>query len=153
VETVAENLLRFRSKPAWAPGLFEKVELPDVFLTATDTPMTEDRLALAELSAKSGDPDFLRAIAQPIIEADVDCLIRSRPARSQRQAAASASLYGGRGHGGPHRPSDRRLKAPPDYTKCRLIMTARFHTPNYTRLTDAIAAGDPAPKSHPMQIT
>ena len=41
--------------------------------------MTEDRLPLAELLAKSGDGDFLRTIAesvlQIIMEADVDGLI------------------------------------------------------------------------------
>ena len=41
--------------------------------------MTDDRLPLAELAAKSGDPDFLRVIAesvlQMIMEADVDGLI------------------------------------------------------------------------------
>ncbi|MBB1499167.1 IS256 family transposase [Paracoccus sp. MC1862] len=41
--------------------------------------MTDDRLPLAELAAKSGDPDFLRLIAenvlQLIMEADVDGLI------------------------------------------------------------------------------
>ena len=74
-----ENPLRFWPKPVWAPGPFEKVELRNFDLTETETPMTEDRLALAELSAKSGDPDFLRAIAesvlQLIMEADVDGLI------------------------------------------------------------------------------
>ena len=41
--------------------------------------MTDDRLPLAELAAKSGDADFLRVIAenvlQLIMEADVDGLI------------------------------------------------------------------------------
>jgi hypothetical protein len=41
--------------------------------------MTDDRLPLAELAAKSANPDFLRAIAesvlQLIMEADVDGLI------------------------------------------------------------------------------
>jgi transposase-like protein len=41
--------------------------------------MTDDRLALSELAAKSGDSDFLRTIAesvlQLIMEADVDGLI------------------------------------------------------------------------------
>lgn len=41
--------------------------------------MTEDRLPLAELMAKSGDSDFLRTVAesvlQIIMEADVDGLI------------------------------------------------------------------------------
>lgn len=44
-----------------------------------EDPMTDDRLPLAELAAKSGDPDFLRVIAesvlQMIMEADVDGLI------------------------------------------------------------------------------
>ena len=41
--------------------------------------MTEDRLPLAELMAKTGDSDFLRSIAesvlQLIMEADVDGVI------------------------------------------------------------------------------
>ena len=79
METAVENPLRFWPKPVWAPGPFEKVELRNFDLTETETPMTEDRLALAELPAKSGDPDFLRTIAesvlQLIMEADVDGLI------------------------------------------------------------------------------
>jgi transposase-like protein len=63
----------------WSPGLSDKVELIDFDLTERGTPMTDDRLPLAELAAKSGDPDFLRAIAenvlQLIMEADVDGLI------------------------------------------------------------------------------
>ena len=41
--------------------------------------MTDDRLPLAELMAKSGDPDFLRSVAESVLqilmEADVDGLI------------------------------------------------------------------------------
>lgn len=63
----------------WSPGLSDKVELIDFNLTEEEPPMTDDRLPLAELAAKSGDPDFLRAIAesvlQLIMEADVDGLI------------------------------------------------------------------------------
>lgn len=63
----------------WSPGLSDKVELIDFNLTERGTPMTDDRLPLAELAAKSGDADFLRAIAenvlQLIMEADVDGLI------------------------------------------------------------------------------
>ena len=63
----------------WSPGLSDKVELIDFNLTERETPMTDDRLPLAELAAKSGDPDFLRLIAenvlQLIMEADVDGLI------------------------------------------------------------------------------
>ena len=51
----------------------------DFNLTERGTPMTDDRLPLAELAAKSGDTDFLRLIAenvlQLIMEADVDGLI------------------------------------------------------------------------------
>ena len=66
METAVENPMRFWPEPVWAPGLFEKVELRDFDLTETENPMTEDRLALAELSAKSGDPDFLRTIAESV---------------------------------------------------------------------------------------
>ena len=63
----------------WSPGLSDKVEFRDFNLTEREPPMTDDRLPLAELAAKSGDPDFLRAIAesvlQLIMEADVDGLI------------------------------------------------------------------------------
>ena len=50
--------------------------------------MTEDRLPLAELLAKSGDADFLRAVAeavlQTLMEADVEGLIGA--ARHERTA-------------------------------------------------------------------
>jgi putative transposase len=63
----------------WSPGLSDKVELIDFNLTERGIPMTDDRLPLAELAAKSGDADFLRVIAenvlQLIMEADVDGLI------------------------------------------------------------------------------
>ena len=54
------------------------VELSD-FTRAEGTPMTDDRIPLAELLAKAGDQDFLRAVAesvlQLIMEADVEGLI------------------------------------------------------------------------------
>ena len=60
-------------------GLSDKVELIDFNLAEKENPMTDYRLPLAELAAKSGAPDFLRAIAesvmQLIMEADVDGLI------------------------------------------------------------------------------
>lgn len=63
----------------WSPGLSDKVEFRDFNLTEREFPMTDDRLPLAELAAKSGDADFLRALAesvlQLIMEADVDGLI------------------------------------------------------------------------------
>ena len=63
----------------WSPGLSDKVEFRDFNLTEREAPMTDDRLPLAELAAKSGDPDFLRVIAedvlQLIMEADVEGLV------------------------------------------------------------------------------
>lgn len=79
MEIAVENSLLFLRDVRWAPGPSEKVELQDFNLTKTENPMTDDRLPLAELAAKSGDPDFLRTIAgsvlQLIMEADVDGLI------------------------------------------------------------------------------
>lgn len=78
METAVENALPYSLSARWAPGLSEKVELQD-FNQPKGTPMTDDRLALSELAAKSGDSDFLRTIAesvlQLIMEADVDGLI------------------------------------------------------------------------------
>src|SRR4051812_28442345 len=62
----------------WSSGSAAKVELR----TSTELkehPMTEDRLPLADLLSKSGDADFLRSVAesvlQIIMEADVDAVI------------------------------------------------------------------------------
>ena len=78
METAVENELPNSLSARWAPGLSEKVELQS-FNQPKGTPMTDDRLALSELAAKSGDSDFLRTIAesvlQLIMEADVDGLI------------------------------------------------------------------------------
>jgi hypothetical protein len=55
------------------------VEFADFNRDEEECPMTEDRLLIEELAAKGGQPDFLRTIAenvlQLIIEADVDGLI------------------------------------------------------------------------------
>ena len=63
METAVENKLPNSLSARWAPGLSEKVELQD-FNQPKGTPMTDDRLALSELAAKSGDSDFLRTIAE-----------------------------------------------------------------------------------------
>ena len=79
VDFAVEILLPLAPRIGWSPGLSDKVELIDFNLAEKENPMTDDRLPLAELAAKSGDPDFLRAIAesvlQLIMEADVDGLI------------------------------------------------------------------------------
>jgi transposase-like protein len=60
-------------------GLIVMVEFPDFNRDEEGIPMTEDRLLIEELAAKSGEPDFLRTIAenvlQLIMEADVDGVI------------------------------------------------------------------------------
>jgi putative transposase len=57
VETAEKNLLPCLLSARWAPGLSEKLELRD-FNQPKGTPMTDDRLALSELAAKSGDSDL-----------------------------------------------------------------------------------------------
>ena len=73
---------RFRSR--WPPGSLVRWSLP----TKELIPTTEDRLPLAELLAKSGDGDFLRTIAesvlQIIMEADVEGLVGA--ARHERSS-------------------------------------------------------------------
>lgn len=71
-----------------ATGLIGKVEFLSFTPTKELIPMTEDRLPLAELLAKSGDGDFLRTIAesvlQIIMEADVEGLVGA--ARHERSS-------------------------------------------------------------------
>lgn len=59
-----------------ATGLIVMVELRDFYPDEEEFPMTDARLLIEELAAKTGDGDFLRAIAesvmQLIMEADVD---------------------------------------------------------------------------------
>jgi transposase len=62
-----------------ATGLIVMVEFADFNRDEEECPMTEDRLLIEELAAKGGQPDFLRTIAenmlQLIMEAHVDGLI------------------------------------------------------------------------------
>ena len=62
-----------------ATGLIVMVEFAHFNRDEEEFPMTEDRLLIEELAAKGGQPDFLRTIAenvlQLIMEADVDGLI------------------------------------------------------------------------------
>ena len=61
-----------------ATGLVVMVELRNFYPDEEEFPMTDARLLIEELAAKTGDGDFLRAIAesvmQLIMEADVDGL-------------------------------------------------------------------------------
>src|SRR3981189_3024134 len=61
-----------------SPGRCVTVEWRDPPAT-TEDPMTDERMALAELLQKSGDGDFLRSVAEAVLqilmEADVDGLI------------------------------------------------------------------------------
>ena len=74
-----------------ATGLIVMVEFPDFNRDEEEFPMTEDRLLIEELAAKGGQPDFLRSIAESVLqlsmEADVDGLIGpGRPERSGDRA-------------------------------------------------------------------
>jgi putative transposase len=55
--------------------------------------MTEERLALSELLEKAGDGDFLRTVAEAVLqllmETDVDGLIGARSARVAAPTARS----------------------------------------------------------------
>src|SRR6266446_3812101 len=67
-----------RVSERWSPGRCAKVELREPPAT-TEDPMTDDRMAFIELLQKSGDGDFLRAVAETVLqilmEADVEGLI------------------------------------------------------------------------------
>src|SRR4051794_20865301 len=67
-----------RVSERWSPGRCVTVELREPPAT-TEDPMTEERMALVELLQKSGDGDFLRSVAEAVLqilmEADVEGLI------------------------------------------------------------------------------
>jgi hypothetical protein len=68
-----------RVSDGWSPGRPAKVEVQTLHPKPTEDPMTDDRMALVELLQKSGDGDFLRAVAEAVLqilmEADVEGLI------------------------------------------------------------------------------
>ncbi len=49
-------------------GLIGKVEVSSPTRTEELIPMTDDRLPLAELMAKTGDGDFLRTVAESVLQ-------------------------------------------------------------------------------------
>src|SRR5881227_671034 len=67
-----------RVSERWSPGRCVTVELREP-PAITEDPMTEERMALVELLQKSGDGDFLRSVAEAVLqilmEADVEGLI------------------------------------------------------------------------------
>src|SRR5438105_2261044 len=67
-----------RVSERWSPGRCVTVELREP-PQLTEDPMTDDRMALVELLQKSGDGDFLRSVAEAVLqilmEADVEGLI------------------------------------------------------------------------------
>src|SRR5215204_2660866 len=68
-----------RVSERWSPGRAAKVEVQTLHPKPTEDPMTDDRMALVELLQKSGDGDFLRSVAEAVLqilmEADVEGLI------------------------------------------------------------------------------
>src|SRR5712672_4063462 len=67
-----------RVSERWSPGRCVTVDLREPPAT-TEDPMTDDRMALTELLQKSGDGDFLRSVAEAVLqilmEAEVEGLI------------------------------------------------------------------------------
>jgi hypothetical protein len=67
-----------RVSDGWSPGRSAKVALRHPS-KPTEDPMTDERMVLVELLQKSGDGDFLRAVAEAVLqilmEADVEGLI------------------------------------------------------------------------------
>src|SRR5262245_12875788 len=67
-----------RVSERWSSGGAARVDLRRA-TRDTEDPMTEDRMALVELLQKSGEADFLRAVAESVLqilmEADVEGLI------------------------------------------------------------------------------
>src|SRR5262245_45845112 len=68
-----------RVSDRWSPGRAAKVVLQHPTPSRPRTPMTDDRMALVGLLQKSGDGDFLRSVAEAVLqilmEADVEGLI------------------------------------------------------------------------------
>jgi putative transposase len=73
------------------------VELLDC-TPAEGTPMTDDRLPLAELMAKADDGDFLRSVAESVLqilmEADVEGMIGATSAAASGPPTATAIASG-----------------------------------------------------------
>ena len=80
------------------------MELETLHPKPTEDPMTEERMALVELLQKSGDGDFLRAVAEAVLqilmEADVEGLLTTANKRNgcnelfrDRFATLSASRH------------------------------------------------------------
>jgi len=68
-----------RVSEGWSLGGSARVELPDLTHKPTEDPMTDDNMSLTELLQKTGDGDFLRTVAEAVLqilmEADVDSVI------------------------------------------------------------------------------
>src|SRR5580658_1152063 len=68
-----------RVSDGWSPGRPAKWRCERFTQKPTEDPMTDERMALVELLQKSGDGDFLRAVAEAVLqilmEADVEGLI------------------------------------------------------------------------------
>lgn len=79
----------------WSPALSDKVELLEFNLTERKFPMTDDRLPLAELAAKSGDADLLCALAEGVsVEARRTVVARPVPVTPQACSGSAPPLPG-----------------------------------------------------------
>jgi hypothetical protein len=66
-----------RVSERWSSGRAAKVELQRCSLRATEDPMTDDRKALVELLQKSGESDFLRAVAEAVLQILMEADVRT----------------------------------------------------------------------------
>src|SRR3546814_5914864 len=81
-----------------ATGFIVMVEFAHFNRDEEEFPLTEDRLLIDELAGKGGQPDFLRTIAENVLqllmEADVDGVLDRKSTRlNSSQSCAPGSLY------------------------------------------------------------
>ena len=62
-----------RVSERWSSGGAARVDLRRA-TRDTEDPMTEDRMALVELLQKSGEADFLRAVAESVLQILMEAL-------------------------------------------------------------------------------
>src|SRR5215510_12735254 len=109
-----------RVSERWSSGGAARVDLRRA-TRDTEDPMPEDRMALVELLQKSGEADFLRAVAdsvlQILMEADVEGLIGA--GRHERTGDRLNCRNGSQPENG-HSHSGHRIKGKSQATDCAM---------------------------------
>src|SRR6266852_843771 len=81
-----------RVSERWSSGRSVPVELPDFNRERRESPMTEDRMALAELLQKSGEGDFLRTVAEAVLQILMEADVEADRGRAPRALDRPAQL-------------------------------------------------------------